>query len=409
MSQVLAMANRIKELERMLEERTETTADHTQQTDLPKQANIQSTSSHMSSPNHSPTMDAQISRYLSEEDNTTQQLREPEYNTTSAIEDLTRPTESSLMDEGGTFPAEEPVEHSPRMSVEQLEYWQNEAISKCASLIQLSPETVSHLLQTHWAWVHPTFMFVSKSMFLRGAAGGGTFFSELLLCTLCLHSTRFTNRNVADDLYPRARLLLARTLHEKPSISTTQALLQLSAREIGQGARSAAWLYSGMAFRMMSDMGLFSAQKLASLSKLERTISKQLAWSCYLWDKAMSLYLGRAPVLIHTPDFDPPTGEDLSEDTPWNPYFGDSTKAIQTEVPLYCHEFACFSNFCKLATIINEILLTLYAKRVPSNVSDFVHQTNQRLDDWRAQSPEYLVFEPQPGKQCPPPNILTQK
>jgi hypothetical protein len=41
-----------------------------------------------------------------------------------------------------------------------------------------------------------------------------------------------------------------------PSIPTVQALLLLSAQECGQGNLSQAWLYSGMAFRLLVDLGI---------------------------------------------------------------------------------------------------------------------------------------------------------
>lgn len=38
---------------------------------------------------------------------------------------------------------------------------------------------------------------------------------------------------------------------------TVQALLLLAYREIGTGAMSASWLFTGMAIRMAQDLGLF--------------------------------------------------------------------------------------------------------------------------------------------------------
>jgi hypothetical protein len=67
------------------------------------------------------------------------------------------------------------------------------------------------------------------------------------------------------------------------------------------------WLYSGMAFRMAFDMGIhLPSDKLQafvkSLSTEDIEIRKRLFWSCYTWDKTISIYLGRMPNFL--PDTD---------------------------------------------------------------------------------------------------------
>jgi hypothetical protein len=71
--------------------------------------------------------------------------------------------------------------------------------------------------------------------------------------------------------------------------------------------REAGWLYSGMAFRMAFDMGIhLPSDKLQafvkSLSTEDIEIRKRLFWSCYTWDKTISIYLGRMPNFL--PDTD---------------------------------------------------------------------------------------------------------
>ena len=55
-----------------------------------------------------------------------------------------------------------------------------------------------------------------------------------------------------------------------------------------------------MAFRMAIDMGIhLPSEKLQSyvttLTAEDIEIRKRVFWSCYTWDKAISLYLGRMP------------------------------------------------------------------------------------------------------------------
>src|SRR6266699_6905740 len=98
---------------------------------------------------------------------------------------------------------------------------------------------------------------------------GGQYYSPLLLTILCGHAARFNEQKVGEALISRARLLLSAEIHKPSAITTIQALLQLSARDMAYGQISQAWLYSGMAVRMVSDLGLHhSSGKLLSLGHL---------------------------------------------------------------------------------------------------------------------------------------------
>jgi len=122
----------------------------------------------------------------------------------------------------------------------------------------------------------------------------GPYFSQFLLVVLCAHAARFEparfeDKKLGDMFNARARLLLGTEIHRPSSIPTIQALLQLSARDLAYGSISQAWLYSGMAFRMVSDLGLHHIRgrvsDLGQLSSEDLEIRTRLFWSCYLWDK----------------------------------------------------------------------------------------------------------------------------
>jgi hypothetical protein len=118
---------------------------------------------------------------------------------------------------------------------------------------------------------------------------GGRYYSELLLLVLCAHASKYYDSNHAQLLFSRVRFLLGDEIQKPSSIPTIQALLQLSARELAQGAISQAWLYSGMAFRMSADLGLQhngpDIADLKGLDPVDLEIRKRLFWSCYFWDK----------------------------------------------------------------------------------------------------------------------------
>lgn len=85
------------------------------------------------------------------------------------------------------------------------------------------------------------------------------------------------------------------------TIPTVQTLLLLSAQECSYGNSAQAWVYSGIAFRLIDHLGIcFDGQRYAgsvTLSDEDVEIRRRLFWSCYFWDKIISLYLGRSPSL----------------------------------------------------------------------------------------------------------------
>lgn len=133
----------------------------------------------------------------------------------------------------------------------------------------------------------------------------GPCYSPFLVVVMCAHAAHFDDHQISELLISRARLLLGTEILNPSSIPTAQGLLQLSARELAWGSISQAWLYSGMAFRMVSDLGLHhSTTKIATLGHLtaeDLEIRRRLFWSCYFWDKAISLFLGRMPILQELP------------------------------------------------------------------------------------------------------------
>jgi hypothetical protein len=89
------------------------------------------------------------------------------------------------------------------------------------------------------------------------------------------------------------------------TISTVQALLLLSAQECSHGNSTQAWVCTGIAFRLIDHLGIsFDSQRFlgsVALSDEDSEIRRRLFWSCYFWDKLMSLYLGRSPSLQQSP------------------------------------------------------------------------------------------------------------
>lgn len=145
----------------------------------------------------------------------------------------------------------------------------------------------------------------------------GPYYSHTLLNAMLSHSIRWgksdpSTKQLLDQSYDggavfakHARSMLFDELNRGVcTIPTVQTLLLLSAGECGHGNTTQAWIYSGIAFRLIDHLGIcVDGQRYPGsvhLTDEEVEIRHRLYWSCYFWDKIISLYLGRSPSLQHT-------------------------------------------------------------------------------------------------------------
>lgn len=145
----------------------------------------------------------------------------------------------------------------------------------------------------------------------------GPYYSHTLLNAMLSHSIRWgksdpSTRRILDESYEsgavfgkHARSMVFEELSKGTiTVPTVQTLLLLSAQECGFGNAAQAWTYSGLAFRLIEHLGITVDNDnyvgSVPLSDEEIEIRHRLFWSCYFWDKMISLYLGRAPTIKHT-------------------------------------------------------------------------------------------------------------
>ncbi|KAH7131214.1 fungal-specific transcription factor domain-containing protein [Dactylonectria macrodidyma] len=295
--------------------------------------------------------------------------------------------------------------------------WEEFALGNAAIQTGLSRSVMARLLHLHWTWVAPMFMWVYRPAFVRDMTTGGRYYSEFLLLVLCAHASRYQDSHHSELLSSRVRLLLGDAIQKPSSIPTVQALLQLSARELAHGSISQAWLYSGMAFRMAGDLGLQHTGPdiagLKGLSPIDLEIRRRLFWSCYFWDKAISLYTGRLPAVTELPQNPIDFIDDTAESDTWSPYYEDSsalTRLAPGQYPsMKSHAVSCFANSCKLSVIINDIIVQIYSRRSRLITEGALQNIKRCLDTWRAESPAHLRYDPDylPAI-CPPPHIMSQ-
>jgi hypothetical protein len=145
----------------------------------------------------------------------------------------------------------------------------------------------------------------------------GPYYSHTLLNAVLSHSIRWAKsdpntRRILDESYDggavfgkHARSMLFEELSRGVcTIPTVQTLLLLSAQECSLGNTTQAWTYSGLAFRLIDHLGIHVDGERypgsVRFSDEEVEIRHRVFWSCYFWDKVISLYLGRSPSLKHT-------------------------------------------------------------------------------------------------------------
>lgn len=145
----------------------------------------------------------------------------------------------------------------------------------------------------------------------------GPYYSHTLLNAILSHSIRWgksdaNTKRILDESYDggivfgqHARSLLFDELRRGIcTIPTIQTLLLLSAQECSFGNTTQAWSYSGLAFRLIDHLGIcVDGQRYPGsvrLSDEDVEIRHRVFWSCYFWDKIISLYLGRSPSLQYS-------------------------------------------------------------------------------------------------------------
>ncbi|OCF77486.1 hypothetical protein I204_01474 [Kwoniella mangroviensis CBS 8886] len=222
------------------------------------------------------------------------------------------------------------------------------------------------------------------------------------------------------DFMNRAKLLLAAEMDKPSNVPTIQGLLLLGQRECACGNLSQGWMYTGMAFRAMRDLGIhLDCNRLpifgfGTMSAEDREVRRRLFWSAFTWDKIMSLAFGRTPTSNAWQNASPgPIVDDTEDDSEWKPYFWDD--AMPPELTHYPVQKSLmtsnFRHFIKLCEIIQKIIMRLYNGRVTRIRShNFVDQMKHRLTEWMDQLPSGLKLNVNAlPEHCPPPHIFSTK
>ncbi|KAH7031533.1 fungal-specific transcription factor domain-containing protein [Microdochium trichocladiopsis] len=299
--------------------------------------------------------------------------------------------------------------------------WQQRVMESYSGI----PEPFQYLLDLHWCWIQPLFNFIYRPAFTRDMQTMGPYYSHSLMSAVMAHSARWGRRDPAirvklDEfdggrLFSRqVRSLIFEDLENGVgTVPTVQTLLLLSAQECGAGNTVQAWVYSGIAFRLVDHLGIcIDGQRFTSdvqLSDEDMEIRHRLFWSCYFWDKIISLYLGRRPTFKYSDVSPPPSMFDDSTETElWVPH-GVTFPSGFEYPPTPAHSTSCFIRMCELSVIFNEILSHIYdplGQNTQSEIEACVTSQSVALDIWWRDLPPFLKLEPTNLPPVAPPSHI---
>lgn len=163
-----------------------------------------------------------------------------------------------------------------------------------------------------------------------------------------------------------------------------------------------------MAFRIATDLGIHLPGETLrtytrNLTLEDIEVRKRLFWSCYTWDKAISLYLGRMPAFTLHVESNPPIfsesilisldlfalvfltfhlASNFLENDLWEPYYGSEPYIGTSPRPAYPaqkgHMISCFTWLCKLSMILTTIMFEIYSSSSTEYRSDHEQTSSKR-------------------------------
>ncbi|KAJ4298001.1 hypothetical protein N0V90_005900 [Kalmusia sp. IMI 367209] len=294
-------------------------------------------------------------------------------------------------------------------------------------------DLAKHLLDLHFnRHDYPNLILYRPAVMGSIGKPGGPWVNKLLLnaifysSALCSDRDCFqSNRGPQDkglQFYDRFRQLLVDEMGQA-SIPTATALLLMSTTLIARGKISEGWNMSGMAYRMVIDLGChlmlaLDYETVESRSSrynlhrdMEREMRKRLYWGAYVTDVTQSLFLGRpcmfANVEARVPLLFLDTFEELDE---WQPYNDPLAGISLVYKPQAAHAISTFTSLVRLATI-GKMVSDLYDIAVMKNDTKSVLNTKasieQKLEEWSEASPKHLQPCPEHTGNSPPPHQIT--
>jgi hypothetical protein len=270
-------------------------------------------------------------------------------------------------------------------------------------------ELEEHLIRLYFCWEDPSIHLVQEDVFYRERrkckSGNGTskLYSEVLVNAMCAVGASFTSRhceklpeNLVDFFASRARALLDVEL-DSPTLSTVQSLGILSGVESIRTLDARGWLYSGMAVRLATDLGLHLDSQIyldVGIIDQDEALSRRVVfWGAFIHERMWSLYLGRPVSLNENAITTPPYVASVTEQKYWQPYIDDCEDSNFPPLPDPIEEL--HKNNASLCAKMTRVRETLYSDAVNSmlgaqQLHDFASSMRVELMGWYEHLPESL-------------------
>lgn len=293
-------------------------------------------------------------------------------------------------------------------------------------------ETADHLFQLHWNLHHLGFLITYRPAIMHSLATGGPHCNKLLLNAIYYTAALQSSRpNMRDDpahpqyfgtkFFHRFQSLLASEL-QRSSTASIAALVLMGSSCVSNGRQTIGWLYAGLSYQMIVDLGLHVDPDKVQMSSLvpskppipmtavDIEIQRRYIWGAYLNDRFQSLYFGRPPSLrmIEGVEASQTVLDDYEELELWKPYI-DPTGADPPVnfTPQPARAVSTRAALVRLAEITDQIIESFYTPKSGRMSTEEAHCGVQRLqhqlDLWAETLPVHLRYEP--GDLPVPPAI----
>lgn len=304
-------------------------------------------------------------------------------------------------------------------------------VNRTFELDGLDVDTSFRLLNLYWNHQHNTYLVTYRPSIMHSLATNGIYANRLLLNAIyytgasqCGDSSLMEDpsdpQTVGNRFFNRFQALLASEI-EQSSIANISALIVMGSTLLARGRPTLGWLYCGIAYRMIVDMGLHvnpekiqmssltpRANSLYTLTATDIELQRRVFWGAYMNDRFQSLYYGRAPALSLIPGREPPQEllDTYDELELWSPYVDPSMgQSYSPYSPQPKYNVTNRDSLLRLAEISSDIIEKFYTPRVnplsPEAAREEISSTQARLDDWLKRLPEHLRYDP--GKDPTPP------
>ncbi|EXJ68399.1 uncharacterized protein A1O5_08191 [Cladophialophora psammophila CBS 110553] len=298
----------------------------------------------------------------------------------------------------------------------------------------LNPEMAIHFFDLHWNRPHLSYLITYRPAVMDSLANNGPYINKLLLNAIYFASATYSERSIAlrrdkDDPQTVAAQFLDRFREclqdegiETPSVPSICGLILMGTALVSIGKTSQGWVYCGIAYRMVIDLGCHLEKSSRSsignnsqLTALDIEIRKRVFWTAYVNDKVQSLYLGRPCCLqVSESEVSKRLLDTYEETEPWKPYIDPlyassaTSKLLAEYVPRPTYAISTFKAVVDLAEIAEMLISSIYAvsslKMSEEERVRAFKRIGEALERWERKLPPHLAVE---EDHPAPPHQLT--